>query len=132
MVWAKVVLKHCDAVLAKVKDSISFESFMDLSNDKLSGSTELFLGDILEKAVEKSSWVLHDEDIPKAVSADKPPRTSVKKLHFSQSSRQQQHQPKCPSVPLSCKSSFPSSASAFSSGSKTSSSSARRGKGKKF
>ena len=41
-VWAVVVLKHRDTVLAKVKDSISFESFMDFCNAKLSGSTELF------------------------------------------------------------------------------------------
>ena len=70
--WANVVLKHWDAVLAKVKVSVSFESFMDLRNAMISSRTELFPADVLDKAIEKSSKVLHDEAIQKAVSGDKP------------------------------------------------------------
>ena len=66
MLWTNLVLKRRDAVLAKVNDSIFFESFMDLCNDRLSASTELFPSEDLEKAVEKSSQVLHDEAICKA------------------------------------------------------------------
>ena len=40
--WANHVLKRCSAVMAKVKDSICFESFMDLRNTRLFNSTELF------------------------------------------------------------------------------------------
>ena len=40
--WANVILKHRDAVLAKVKDSMSFESYMDLRNAKISSGEELF------------------------------------------------------------------------------------------
>ena len=90
---------------------------------KLSSSTELFLADILVKVVEKSSRVLHDKAIHKAVSAGNPSCKLVKKPHFLQSSRQQQQPPKHPSVPSSNKSSFRSSASASSSSSKASSSS---------
>ena len=43
--WANFVLKRRDAVLAKVKDSISLESFMELRNARLSGSTERGLGE---------------------------------------------------------------------------------------
>ena len=68
---------------------------MDLRNSKLSGSAELFPADILERTVEKSSRVLHDEAIGKAVTVDKPARKLTKKLQFSQSSHQQQ-QPKRP------------------------------------
>ena len=39
--WANLVLKRRDTVLAKVKDSISYESFMDPLNARLSSSTEL-------------------------------------------------------------------------------------------
>ena len=111
-------------MLAKVKDSISFKSFINLHNAKMSGSTEFFPADVLEKAVEKSSWELHDEAICKALSVDKPPHKSVKKLHFSQSSGKQQKQPKCTLGSSSGKSSIWSSASSSSSASKTSSSSA--------
>ena len=86
-----LVLKRRDTVLAKVKDSISFESFMDLRNARLSNSIELFRADILEKAVEKSSRVLHDEVIHKAVAQEKTQHKSAKKLHFSQLSLQHQH-----------------------------------------
>ena len=48
--WANIILTQCDTVLAKVKDSVSFESFMDLCSAWLS-NTELFPADILEKAV---------------------------------------------------------------------------------
>ena len=59
-------------MLAKVKDSVSFESFMDLRNAKLSSGTELFPVDVLEKAVERSSKVLHDETISKSVIQENP------------------------------------------------------------
>ena len=70
--WANLVLKQRDTVLAKVKDSVSFESFMDLLNVRLSSSTELFPAEVLEKAVGKSSKVLFDEAILKAVSEGEP------------------------------------------------------------
>ena len=57
-VWANIILTRHDAVLVKVKDSVSFESFMDLRNARLS-STDLFPADVLEKAVVRSSKVLH-------------------------------------------------------------------------
>ena len=81
-VWANVVLKRRNAVLARVKDSISFESFMDLRNSKLSSLAELFPAEAVEQAVERSSRVLHDEAIRKAVSANKPARKSAKKFIF--------------------------------------------------
>ena len=77
-VWGNVILKRCDAILAKVKDSISFEPFMDLRNSKLSGSTEL----LPAEAVEKSSCVPHDEVIRKAVSVEKPAHKTAKNLIF--------------------------------------------------
>ena len=76
-----LTLKRCDAVLTKVKDSISFESFMDLRIAKLSSGSDLFPTDVLEKAVEKSSKVLHDETMQKAVSSDKP-ASKGKKVAF--------------------------------------------------
>ena len=83
--WGNLVLQRRDAVLAKLQDLISFESFVDLCNARLS---ELFPAEFLERAVEKSSRVLHDEVIRKAVLADKPQLKSAKKLHFLQPSRQ--------------------------------------------
>ena len=87
-VWVNMVLKRCDAVLVKVKDSISFESFMDLGNFKVSARL-IFLSlllrspaDALERVVEKSSRALHDEEIGKAVATDKPAWKQMKKLHF--------------------------------------------------
>ena len=85
--WANIVLKRRDTVLAKVKDSFSFESFMDLQNAKLSSGAELFPANVLKKAVERSSKVLHDEAIRIAVAQDKP-LSKGKKLHFSKSLRQ--------------------------------------------
>ena len=82
-------LKCCDTVLAKVKNSMSFESFMNLRNTTVSAGTELFPAEVFEKAVEMSSKVLHDEAIRKEVSRDKP-TSRGKKLHFSSSSLQQQ------------------------------------------
>ena len=69
-------------VLAKVKDSMSFESFVDLRNLKISTGEEVFPTDILKQAIEKASKVLHNEAIRKAVTSDKP-STCGKKLHFS-------------------------------------------------
>ena len=131
--WANLVLKRHDTVLAKVKDSISFESFMDLHNARLSNSTELFPADILEKAVERSSKVLHNEAIRKAEVQEKPQHKGMK-LHFLQQSRQQpppQQQSKWSCGSSSGKSSF-FSAFSSSSSSKASSSSSRRWKGKRF
>ena len=112
-VWANLVLEQQDAVLTKVKDSIPFESFMDLRSSPLIGSSELFPADAIEKAVEK------------------PACKYSKKLHFSRSTRPQQAA-KHPSLPTSGKSSGhpPSSGSSF--GYKASSTSSHRGKGKKF
>ena len=114
--WANFVLKRRNVVLAKVKDPISF---MDLRNARLSNSTKPFPVDILEKEVERSSKVLHDEAIHKAMSQEKP-QYKVKKLHFSQPSCQQQQQKQ----PQQSKQSYESSAwkSSFSSASSSSSS----------
>ena len=131
--WANIVLKRQDAVLAKVKDSMSFEYFIDLRNAKVSSGSELFPADVLEKAVKKSLKVLHNEAIRKAVSRDKP-ASHGKKLHFSttrhQQQRSQQQQSKNPAG-SSVGSSFRSS-SLTSSSCIASSSSSRRGRGKKF
>ena len=70
-VWVNLVLKWRDAVIMKVKDSISFESFMDLWNLQWPGSSELFPTEAVEKAVEKLLSVLHDEAIRKTVSTEK-------------------------------------------------------------
>ena len=78
---ANLVLKRRDTVLAKVKDSISFESFMDFSNARLSSSTKLFPADILEKVVGRSSKALHGEATRKAMVQEKPQHKD-KKLHF--------------------------------------------------
>ena len=40
--WPNIILKRRDAVLAKVKDSVSFESFMNLWNLSISTGDELF------------------------------------------------------------------------------------------
>ena len=94
--WANVILKPRDVVLAKIKDSMSFESFMDLRNSKISTGKELFPTDILDKAIEKSSKVLRDEAIRKDVTRDKP-STRRKKLYFStMPCKQQGPQPKKP------------------------------------
>ena len=55
---------------------------MDIHNARLSNSTELFLSNILETAVEKSSRALHDKAICKAVSQDKPQQKSAKSSIF--------------------------------------------------
>ena len=65
-------LKCRDAVLTKVKDSMSFESFMDLRNSKILTREELFPLEVLDKAIEDSSKVLHDEAIRELVTRDKP------------------------------------------------------------
>ena len=87
--WANVILNWRDAVLAKVKDSMSFKSYMDLRNSKISTGKELFLTKVLDKAIKKPSKVLHNKAIRKAVTSDKP-STHGKKLHFSTTPRQQQ------------------------------------------
>ena len=100
---------------------------MDLYNLKLSRSSELFPSE----AVENSSHILHDEAVRKAMSAEKPTRKCAKKIHFSQSMRQQQSA-KHPSLTTSSKTLDCPSSSGSSSGSKTFSSSSQRVKGKKF
>ena len=57
---------------------------MDLSDTPLSGSAKLFPQEALEKAVERSSQVLHDEVIRKALTINKPPKKAAKRLYFSQ------------------------------------------------
>ena len=74
--WANIILKRRDAVLANVKDS------MDLRNSFISTGDELFPNDVLQQAVEKSSKIVHDEAIHKAVTLDKP-SSRGKKLQFS-------------------------------------------------
>ena len=59
-------------VLAKVKDSMSFESFMDSRNSTISTGDELFPVDVLKQAIDKASNFLHGEAIRKAVTRDKP------------------------------------------------------------
>ena len=49
------LLKCRDTALAKVKDNISFESFMDLRNSSLSDSSELSSKDVVKKAIVKAS-----------------------------------------------------------------------------
>ena len=83
--WANIILKMKDMVVAKVKDSVSFESFVDLRNYKISTGDELFPTDVLNLAIEKVSKVLHDEAIRKAVTRDKH-LSSGKKLQFSTAS----------------------------------------------
>ena len=56
---------------------MSFESFKDLSIALLSGSSKLFPKEALEKAVECSNHVLHDETIRKAVTMEKPPKKAT-------------------------------------------------------
>ena len=76
------LLKHCGAVLAKLKDNNSFESFMDLRNALLSGSMNLFLNEAVEKAIKKSVRVLHEEAIRKAVSRGKPAKSPPSRSSF--------------------------------------------------
>ena len=122
--------RHPHVVLTKVKYSMSFKSFMDLRNSKISMGGELFPTDVLDKAIEKSSKVLHDEAIRKAVTHDKP-SAHGKKLHFSTMPRKQQGpQPKKPTGSSSGSSLHPSTSK--SSSSKVSCSSSRQGKEKKF
>ena len=94
---------------------VSFESFMDLRNAKISSGADLFPSDVLDKAVEKSSKV-HDEAMRKAGSRDKL-ASHRKKLHFSATPHQlqQSKKPTWSSTGLSFRSS-----------------SSRRWKGKKF
>ena len=98
---------------------------MDLPNPPLSGFMALFPKDAVEWAIEKSSRVPHDETIWKAVFLDKPAKKSTKRLRFSQSSRQQQAS-KHHAQQSSGKSVGHSLFSAFSFGSKASSSSSSR------
>ena len=53
--WANLILKRRDTVLAKVKDSMSFESFVDLRNSEISTGEELFPSEVLDKAIKESS-----------------------------------------------------------------------------
>ena len=71
-------MKCHNEVLAKIKDDISFESFIDLRNSALTGLTDLFPKDAVEKAIVKSSRVLHDEAIHKVVTQGKPAKKPPK------------------------------------------------------
>ena len=84
----------------------------------------LFPEEAVEKAIEKSSCVLHDEVIWKVVSTEKPAQKATKCLHFLQSTKR-------PSQQTSGKFLGHCSASSAPSGSKASPSS-RHGRGKKF
>ena len=129
--WANLLLKCWDTVLIQVKDNILFESFKDLRNSPLYGSMKLFPMDAVELAIEKSSRVLHEEAIWKAVSLDKPAEKSNKWLQFSQYSRHQRASKRL-ARQSSVKSVGRSSSSASSSSVKASSSSSWHGWGKKF
>ena len=85
---AILILKRRDAASTKVKDDIPFESFMDLRNAPLSGSSELFPKEAVEKAIEKSSQVFHDKAIRKTNFQGKPAKKSTRRLQFFQSSQQ--------------------------------------------
>ena len=89
-VWANLLLKCHDAVLGKLKDNMSFESFMDLCSVLESGSAELFPQEALERALEKSSCVFHDEAIREVVTIDKLLRKPTKRLQFSHAACQAQ------------------------------------------
>ena len=58
IIWANALLKSCDAILGKVKDNLSFESYIELGNAPISCLTELFSWSASERAAEKSSQVL--------------------------------------------------------------------------
>ena len=73
MIWANFMINHQDAVLGYLKNHMSFESSVDLQNAPLLGSFELFP----KEALEKSSTILHNEAICKAVSLEKPPKKSA-------------------------------------------------------
>ena len=124
--WANVVLKRRDTVLAKVKDSITFKSFMDLRNANIFSGTELFPADVLNKAVEKSSQLESSFQRQAGFTREGAPlfRYSSQTAAFSTVALQKA----AGSLPGS---SFRSTSSTSSS-SKASSSSSCRGKGKKF
>ena len=69
--WTNILLKSRDVVPGKIKDSMSVESFMDLKRTSPSSSLELFSEEAVEKAVKKSSRLLHAEAICKAVTPEK-------------------------------------------------------------
>ena len=83
---ANLLLKRCNAVLGKLKDSImSFDSFMELFNTPLSGTSELFFHESFDKATEKSSHVLYNEAIRETVTLEKKPsKKTTKKIQFPQ------------------------------------------------
>ena len=65
-----------------MKGVSGFESFTKLCNAPLSGSTDLFPQDAVERAMENSSHVLHDEAIRKVVTMEKGQKKCAKKLQF--------------------------------------------------
>ena len=80
--WANLLLMRHDTVLAKVKDNVSFEFFMNLRNSPLLNESELFPEDAVEKAIVKASQVLHGEAILKAVTIEKSSKKPMKWLQF--------------------------------------------------
>ena len=125
--WLRLPLSF--AVLSKVKDNISIKSSTELRSAPLSNSTEQSPWGALERASEKSSYVLHDEVICKAVLIDSGQKKPAKRLQFTQSARGRQF-----AKHLDSQLSTSSGRDFFSTGFKTSSFSSFRkfGKGKKF
>ena len=85
--WANLLLKRGDR---ETEDDIPFKSSIDLCNAPLSGSSGPFLREALEKAVEKSSRVLHDKAIKKSMTQEKPSKKPAKEIQFSQLAHQTQ------------------------------------------
>ena len=97
-------------VFQNISSKFEHRSLMNLHSSPLLVSTELFSRVAVEKAIEKSSRVLHDEAIQKAVATEKLARKMVKRLHFSQFSCLEQSS-KHPSQETSRKSSVRGSSS---------------------
>ena len=129
--WGNLLLKLWDIILGKLRDKVSFNSFMELRNASLSGSLDFFPRNSSDKAVEKSSLVLHDEAVRKAVTLEKPPKKLVKKIQFSQESWQSQSA-KCSGPQSWAPSVRGASATPSSSSSKGSSSSGKCGRRNRF
>ena len=62
--WANMILKLGDAILAKVKDSMSFELFIDLRNSKISTGEELYPTEVLNKAVTRDKPSTRGKKLP--------------------------------------------------------------------
>ena len=69
-------------MLDKIEDNISFKLFMDLWNDLLLGSSELFPKEAVEKAVEKSNRVFHDGQFGRPYHRTSQPRSLLRDCSF--------------------------------------------------